>query len=687
MKPPRLRDDLKIVEQTYRGEQSFIVKEHATHKYFRFKLLEIMVMQQFDGEKSYAQVAAALAEQGLPFKASAVESFAKKLSSMGLLERTVHERSVLLMERLRAERNRRVKRTHYQGSILRMRFSVGDPNDFFDKWTPRLGFFFSKPFLAMSVVLFAVYAVLVVVEWPLVMQVIRTFYTPSQYSVQFFVVFWFTAVTVIVIHELGHGFTCKYFGGEVHEMGAMIIYGNPAFYCNVNDAWTFPELKARLWVTAAGSWIQMVVASLAAIALWAVQSGTVISQIAAVAVLIGGVTTVLANANPLIPLDGYYALSDYLEIPNMRQRALGYIGFLIRRHLIRMSVPEPQVDERERRVFLIYGALALLYTTTILTLLVGRLFGWVSGAFGALGAVAFLLFIWSVLKRAVRGWTQAVITSFREHRSFWTSRTVWSGTGFIAGGILLLGLLLPMRIEVGGVFTTAAPLDLALTAAEDGVLARVIAGEGTRVPAGAPVLVLRNFDLERRVVALERAADSLAAREVDARSRGAASDVARLAAAREEVSATLAALRGRLEQLTFRSPVAAVVVTPRLEELVGRRFERGDTVVRLLGNPDSLELRVALDRAGATLVRPGQTAHVVPYSDVGAAASLPVATVSAAAAGDSSEGQFQARVIVAAGRAYRPGVTGKAAITVRRTNGFGALWWAVRKRVRSDLLL
>ncbi|MDO8666253.1 MAG: hypothetical protein Q7J79_06540, partial [Gemmatimonadales bacterium] len=514
MKPARLRDDLTIVEQTYRGEQSFIVKEHATHKYFRFKLLEIMVMQQFDGEKSYAQVAAALAEEGLPFKASAVESFAKKLNSMGLLERTVHERSVLLMERLRAERNRRVKRTHYQGSILRMRFSVGDPNDFFDKWTPRLGFFFSKPFLAMSVVLFAVYAVLVVVEWPLVMQVIRTFYTPSQYSVQFFVVFWFTAVTVIVIHELGHGFTCKYFGGEVHEMGAMIIYGNPAFYCNVNDAWTFPELKARLWVTAAGSWIQMVVASLAAIALWAVQPGTVISQIAAVAVLIGGVTTVLANANPLIPLDGYYALSDYLEIPNMRQRALGYIGFLIRRHLIRMSVPEPQVDERERRVFLIYGALALVYTTTILTLLVGRLFGWVSAAFGALGAVAFVLFIWSVLKRAVRNWAQAVITSFREHRSFWSSRTVWSRTGFIAGGILLLGLFLPMRIEVGGVFTTAAPLDLALAAAEDGVLARVIAGEGTRVPAGAPVLVLRNFDLERRVVALQRAADSLAAREV-----------------------------------------------------------------------------------------------------------------------------------------------------------------------------
>ena len=76
-------------------------------------------------------------------------------------------------------------------------------------------------------------------------------------------VLWLTALVIIVIHELGHGYTCKYFGGQVHEIGAMLLYFEPAFFCNVNDAWTFPELRARLWVTAAGSWIQLVVASLA----------------------------------------------------------------------------------------------------------------------------------------------------------------------------------------------------------------------------------------------------------------------------------------------------------------------------------------------------------------------------------------------------------------------------------------
>ena len=77
-----------------------------------------------------------------------------------------------------------------------------------------------------------------------------------------------------MIHELGHGYTCKYFGGQVHEIGAMLLYFEPAFFCNVNDAWTFPELRARLWVTAAGSWIQLVVASLAAIVWWAVAART-----------------------------------------------------------------------------------------------------------------------------------------------------------------------------------------------------------------------------------------------------------------------------------------------------------------------------------------------------------------------------------------------------------------------------
>jgi hypothetical protein len=155
---------------------------------------------------------------------------------------------------------------------------------------------------------------------------------------------------IIVIHELGHGVTCKYFGGQVPEIGAMLLYFQPAFFCNVNDAWAFPELRKRLWVTAAGSWVQLILAALAAVAWLLLEPGSLLADAALTAVVIGGVMTVLANANPLIPLDGYYALSDWLEIPNLRLRAFAHLGWWIKRHVLRLAIPEPPADDRERRI-------------------------------------------------------------------------------------------------------------------------------------------------------------------------------------------------------------------------------------------------------------------------------------------------------------------------------------------------
>ena len=687
MSRPRLRSDLVVVEQSYRGERSYIVKDPATHKYFRFRPLEMMVMEQFDGEGTPAEVAAVLAAQGLPFSVAAVESFARKLAHMDLLARSVAERSVLQMERLRAERQRRIRRTHYQGSLLRMRWSVGDPDRLFDRWTPRLRFFFSRPFLAVSVALFAVYCVIAVAKWSDLSRGMAALSTPSTYTLGTVVLFWSALMAVVCVHELGHGFTCKYFGGQVHELGAMLIYFQPAFYCNVNDAWTFPDLRARLWVTAAGSWIQLVLAALAAIVWWVAQPGTLISQLALFLVVIGGVTTVVANANPLIPLDGYYALSDYLGIPNLRGRALGYMAWLVKRHVLRLAVPPPPADAHERRVFATYGTLAVLYSTGLLLFLTGAIFGWVSRTWGTVGALAFAVALWAMLRERLRAAARSVAASLREHRAQWTAprRRRWIAGGALAA--LLLGIVVPWPITVGGPFTAAPPLELDLKAPEGGVVVQARAAEGSRVAVGATILVFRDPDLERRAVGVRRLADSLAAREGAARALGRMDEARRLEAERGEQEARAASLEVRRQALTLRSPVTAVVLTPRLEELVGRRFASGAVAVRL-GTPDSVELRVVLERAGATLVRPGQPVALIPYADVSGALHGRVASVATAAAGQGGDGQLEARVLVPrTASTWRAGATGEAKITVRRSNLIGALVWAVRKRVRSDLLL
>jgi putative peptide zinc metalloprotease protein len=681
---PKLRSDLSLVEQRYRGETTYIVKDPASKKYFRFKPLEVLVMQQFTGEATSAEVADALREQGLPLAPKTVDGFVRKLKQLGLLERSLAEKSVLELERLRAERRRRTRNTHYQGSLLRMRFSVGDPDGFFTRWLPRVRWFFSRSFLALSVALFAVYAVIFVRQFGAIFAGMRAMYSLDFFTLSNIVVFWGTGMVVIVIHELGHGFACKYFGGQVYEMGAMLIYFEPAFYCNVNDAWTFPERHKRLWVTAAGSWIQLVIAALAAIVWLLVDPVTLVSRIAFAALLIGGATTVLMNANPLIPLDGYYALSDYLEIPNLRQRALGHVAWAVKRHVLRLNVPEPPADAYERRAFFIYGVLALAYIATILFIFAGAVLGWAGRTLGALGVLAVVLLIGAMLRRGVREWARALVTTAREHRALWRERRVvrWAAGG--AAVVLLLLLLVPWPIRVAGVYEAGPVRETVLAAPDDAELVDVVAGEGAQVAAGAAVARLRSFPLEEEYLGAARQADSLDALARVAQAGGRYDVAEQLTGARDEAATRRDVLADRLAALTLRAVTAATVVTPRFAEQVGRHYDAGDPVVRLMAL-DSLELRIRLERAGATAVRPGQ--RVAVLSEVGARHWLSARVAAVAAAGTADSG-LEARVRIAAGTAgIRPGAAGRARITIRRTNLLGAVWWGLRKLVRNDVLL
>jgi len=678
---PRLRPDLTIVEQTYRGEQSFIVKDPKSRKYFRFRPVEVTVLRAFDGCRSAAEIAEGLTEAGLRVSAGAIEGFAGKLKTMGLLERTVGERSVLLMERLRAQRRQRLGNA-YQGDIFRIRWSLGDPDHFMDRTIPYIRWMFTRGFLIASVFLFAVYLLVIALKWSEFTTAFGDLYH-FRYSAWQLFVLWSTATVVIVIHELGHGYTCKHFGGQVHEIGAMLLYFEPAFFCNVNDAWTFPELKARLWVTAAGSWIQLVVASLAAIVWWVVAPDTLISHIALSAVLIGGVTTIAMNANPLIPLDGYFALSDYLEVPNLRQRAFGHLTWLVKAKGFRLDVPQPPADEREQRIFLIYALLAAWYIASIMLLVAGSVYGWLDRALGLAGGVLFALGAWLMLRDAIRTWVGTAATAWREARAKVATRGLRNRLLLGAALVIVAGAVIPRPITVTGGFAVAPALSVPLTAPDSGLVARVYVRGGTRVEAGMPLLVVRDLDLERAVLATGRVVDSLEARESQARAAGRSDEVARLEAERATDQARLAGMAVEQRALTVRALVPGTVTTPRPEELTGRWVSLGERLVEL-GQPDSLEIRIALTGAGATQVRPGQPARLVFHADGGTLAARVTRVGQASAAGAPA---VEARVGVRASGQWRPGMTGEASVTLRRSNLWGAMWWGIRQRVRTDILL
>src|SRR5207247_6187986 len=141
---------------------------------------------------------------------------------------------------------------------------------------------------------------------------------------------WIAVFVVTAGHEFAHGLTCKRFGGEVHELGFMLIYFQPAFYCNVSDAWLFPEKSKRLWVSFAGTYFELFLWALAVLAWRVTDVDTVINYLALI-VMTGSGVKALLNLSPLLKLDGYNLLSDYLDIPNLRRKSFRYVGARLKR--------------------------------------------------------------------------------------------------------------------------------------------------------------------------------------------------------------------------------------------------------------------------------------------------------------------------------------------------------------------
>ena len=682
---PCLRSDLAIIPQSYRGETSFVVKDLVAQKYFRFGAAEVRVMRSFDGRRTPAEIAAALTAEGLRVSVQAVEAFARKMAGSGFLERTVAERSTLQIERLRAERQKGRRPQLFRGELLRMRWSFGDPDALLTRTLPSIRWMFGRPFAVASAVLFALYLAVLAGRWDEFVAALASTYSLQSITAADVVTLWLVAGVVILFHELGHGYACKYFGGEVRELGFMLIYFQPAFYCNVSDAWSFPERRARLLVTAAGSWIQIVIASLAALVWWVAAPGSAVAGAALAAMLVGGATTLLTNANPLLPLDGYFALTDWLEIPNLRHRAFAHFQWWIKRTVLRLEIPEPAATPRERRVFLLYGALAVVYIGGLFAFLAGLALGWASRALGAVGVVMGLVGLFFMLRRRLIEWGRAIFLALRARRMLagMVRRRLFLGATLA----LVLLLIIPWTLTSPGRFVVRPLSSRTVSPMGSGVVAQVFVFEGAQVSAGTPLIRLVDRDLEREILAVGRTLDSLTLVESSARSTTRSGEASRLGSERAAAVAALAALERRAGDLTLRARSSGIVTTPRPEDLVGRRVFAGDSLLAL-AIVDSVELRIALHGAGATRVRAGHVVHAISFANLASPWTARVSEVSSTGTIErAGGGVVEARVRRPLAGAWRPGTVGEASVELERSNVLGAIWWKARQLLRTDLWL
>ena len=314
----RLRADLLVSEVDSSGSTTWIVKDPLTVEHFQFSAEEYALMDWMRERVTIAELQRRFNRRFSPrtIKPEVIWEFLSRLHTAGLtISDSAGQGSELLLRRDR-ERARRVAFSWTK--LLGIRFPGFDPDRFLTAVCNEFRWLFS-PFALVPAIALVVYALSLIFghfdEFRDRLPELDAFVDPRN------LVWLLTAIGVVkVLHEFGHAMACKHFGGEVHEMGFMLLVFSPCLYCDVSDAWRFPSKWKRIAVSAAGMMVELVLASAATIVWWYAQPG-VVQLVALNIMIICTVNTLLINGNPLMRYDGYYIFSDLVETPNLWQRS------------------------------------------------------------------------------------------------------------------------------------------------------------------------------------------------------------------------------------------------------------------------------------------------------------------------------------------------------------------------------
>jgi putative peptide zinc metalloprotease protein len=359
----RLRPDLIVTPVATSGSATWVVNDPVTMEHFQFSAEEYALVDWLRQPVSINELRRRFAERFAPQKISprAVWNFVSRLHSAGLVIGDAPGQGQELLARMRRDRARRWALSWTE--LLAIRFRGVDPDAFLKVAHNRLRWLFS-PAAWLMVLLVVVYAASLVAghfdEFRARLPEVNALFDPRNV-----VLLLLSIGAVKVLHELGHALACKHFGGEVHELGLMLLVFTPCLYCDVSDSWRLANKWHRVAVAAAGMIVEIVLAAIATIVWWYAEPGIV--QLVAVNVMIVcTVGTLLVNGNPLLRYDGYFIVSDLLETPNLWQRSREALGSFASEWLLgEPAADDPLVPADHRAWLAIYALASKVYVALV----------------------------------------------------------------------------------------------------------------------------------------------------------------------------------------------------------------------------------------------------------------------------------------------------------------------------------
>ncbi|HEV8292343.1 MAG TPA: hypothetical protein VGP94_10480 [Tepidisphaeraceae bacterium] len=584
----RLRPSAQISRQFYRGDRWYVVRDPAGNQFHRLSAPAYRFVGLLDGTRTVAEawelVGGQLADDA-PTQNEVIQILSQ-LHAANLLESNVTPDAAVLLRR-----HKKMVKQQWQGRLMNIlfpRIPLWDPDRFLVRWMPVVKPFLGKfgALLWLGMIFSAIFAL--APEWKRLEMSIPHAIAPDNWPF-----LWATFCLIKLIHELGHAFACRRFGGECHELGLMFLVLVPAPYVDASSAWSFPNKWARVFVGAGGMIIELFVAAILAFVWINTAPGTLINGLALNAMLIASFSTIIFNANPLLRYDGYYILSDLLEIPNLRYRSTEYTTGLIKRHLFKVKSSQPLPPVGQRIWLVLYAISSSIYRMFVGIMIILMVWNQVPvlGVLMALGGVVTWLAV-PVVKTLRYLMIEPELHRKRARATAWVLAAV-------ATAVILIGFI---PSPIGTHFQAEAIVEPAnkkvIYTMGPGSVEEVVARDGQVMKKGDIIMKCRDRDLESNI---GQTRARLAAAQAEKKTAKDDPAQARIAEGKEQALADdLKTLLGKQEELTIKAPIDGILIAPELKHMAGR-YVPAHMEVATVATMGDLRLAAVVDQDDAAL--------------------------------------------------------------------------------------
>ncbi len=621
----QVRGDLEFRPQQYGTHRYWAVKDPISLKYFHLGEEEYTLLTMLDGESSVERLKRKLDEALAPRRVSIeqVQGYLAALHRLGLAHSDAPGQGRQLA--LRKHEKRRKARLESLASVLAIRFPGVSPKRLLDAIYPLASWLFTPAAYAGAVLLAIAALVLVALEF-------RTIETrlpevESILAASNLPLLALALAGVKILHELGHAIAARKYGSECHEIGAMLLVFTPCLYCNVSEAWMLPSKWQRIAISAAGIYVELILASLCTL-LWYFSAPGTFNALCLNVVLICSLGTLLLNGNPLMRYDGYFILSDLVAVPNLRAEASAALQRALARYGAGIELPPDRLSKsRHPWLLVLYAVAAGIYRFV----LIGLVLWTIDRILRPLHLEVLVVLLAGVV---LGGIVWPPVVGFARWTGDPLRRGRFAPVRVMLSALLVAGLLaaiawVPIPRNV------TAPMVLEYANAErvyvtvDGTLADAIA-VGTQVQPGQQLARLENptVTLELARLESERDAQQLRVANLNARRLQGGTAGAELPAAQaalNDLERLLTQTTRDAQRLLLVAPRGGVVLpppnvphepaephalfrwtgTPLDSENLGAMLSTG-TLVCLVGKPDEFEATLHIDQRDVELVQAGQ---------------------------------------------------------------------------------